>query len=263
MEIPRRTPLRRRLPPSSSQSPRPVTPFINNDEPRRSLVRRVTTPDENIPISVHTQPSPIQFNSNPGMVTFPYHYEGDDNVFGQSTPTPTLTDTVTGTKRYFPNGSENDDEPDGDGSPPKKRPALNTLPLLRKRIVELGKDAVRVAIATQEPFAAGPKMDRILTASWLYGHKQVKADFDLMAAEMNVNVPTEGELTVVSSRDHCMRGTRLIILNLSSKAHSHSIAEWSRPSHRSMSPSCMGSRKAPERTHLLRSSTGTGRSMRC
>ncbi|KZP28392.1 hypothetical protein FIBSPDRAFT_1039526 [Athelia psychrophila] len=123
------------------------------------------------------------------------NYEGDENIFGQPTPTP--TDTVTGTKRYFLNHSENEDEPDGDGSPPSKRPALSTLPLLRKRIVELGKDAVRVSIATQDPFAAGPTMDRILTTSWLYGHKSVKADFDLMGAELKVHVPIEAELTVL------------------------------------------------------------------
>lgn len=221
MQIPRRTtPLRRRLPASSLQSSRPVTPCTTNGE-RRALVRRVTPADANIPISVNTQPGPVQFNTNPGMVTFPGHYEGDENVFGQPTPIP--TDTVTGAKRYF-NG-ENEDEPDGDGSPLNKRPALNTLPLLRKRIVELGKDAVRVSIATQDPFAAGLNMDRILTTSWLYGHKYVKADFDLMGAELKINVPTEGELTVVSPRAH-MWGTRTQLITPSAQRHIRT-APWS------------------------------------
>lgn len=257
MQLPRRTtPLRRRLPASSLQSSRPVTPCATNGD-RRALVRRVTPPDANIPISVSTQPGPVRFNANPGMVTFPENYEGDENIFGQPTPTP--TDTVTGTKRYFLNHSENEDEPDGDGSPPSKRPALSTLPLLRKRIVELGKDAVRVSIATQDPFAAGPTMDRILTTSWLYGHKSVKADFDLMGAELKVHVPIEAELTVVSSRSRAGDSTNY---TFSSKAHLHSTVEWSRPSHKSMSSSSTGSRKVLEIRLPSRSSTRTGRSLR-
>lgn len=121
-----------------------------------------------------------------------------ENVFGSPTPAPTRSDATAGTKQYFNSSSGDDDGDDSDDNGPpttkKLRPTVGALVLWCQRIVEHRKVHVRVSIATKEPFAAGMVLDRILTASWLAGHKDVKDDLQIDAALL----PTEGELTVVS-----------------------------------------------------------------